>query len=86
MTLLNDGIDRYLGIGRMRARIGTRFENEKGTPPEKLIAAAHAGCFTMALAFRLQGAGYTPTQLNTEAAGHNGCPNPHDCRNQSPPD
>ena len=44
----------------------TRFENEKGTNPEELIAAAHAGCFTMALAFRLQGAGYTPTELNTE--------------------
>ena len=46
----------------------TRFENEKGTNPEELIAAAHAGCFTMALAFRLQGAGYTPTELDTEAA------------------
>src|SRR5436305_5586309 len=46
----------------------TRFENEKGTNPEELLAAAHAGCFTMALAFRLQGAGYTPTELNTEAA------------------
>ena len=46
----------------------TRFENEKGTNPEELIAAAHAGCFTMALAFGLQGAGYTPTELNTEAA------------------
>jgi len=46
----------------------TRFENEKGTNPGELIAAAHAGCFTMALAFQLQGAGYTPTQLSTEAA------------------
>jgi osmotically inducible protein OsmC len=46
----------------------TRFENEKGTNPEELIAAAHAGCFTMALAFQLQTAGYTPTELNTEAA------------------
>lgn len=46
----------------------TRFENEKGTNPEELIAAAHAGCFTMALAFQLQGAGYTPTELDTEAA------------------
>jgi osmotically inducible protein OsmC len=46
----------------------TRFENEKGTNPEELIAAAHAGCFTMALAFQLQAAGYTPTELNTEAA------------------
>ena len=45
-----------------------RFENEEGTNPEELVAAAHAGCFTMALAFRLQGAGYTPTELNTDAA------------------
>ncbi len=36
--------------------------------PEELIAAAHAGCFTMALAFGLQGAGFTPTDLSTEAA------------------
>src|SRR4249920_4233390 len=46
----------------------TRFENEKGTNPEELIAAAHAGCFTMALAFQLQAAGFTPTELATEAA------------------
>ena len=46
----------------------TRFENEKGTNPEELIAAAHAGCFTMALAFGLQAAGITPTELATEAA------------------
>jgi len=46
----------------------TRFESEQGTNPEELLAAAHAGCFTMALAFRLQRAGYTPTELNTEAA------------------
>ena len=47
---------------------GTRFENEKGTNPEELLAAAHAGCFTMAFAFRLQAEGYTPTELDTEAA------------------
>ena len=46
----------------------TRFETERGTNPEELIAAAHAGCFTMALAFQLQGAGFTPTALSTEAA------------------
>src|SRR5215213_8700008 len=46
----------------------TRFESEPGTNPEELIAAAHAGCFSMALAFQLQGAGFTPTQLATEAA------------------
>jgi osmotically inducible protein OsmC len=46
----------------------TRFESEKGANPEELIAAAHAGCFTMALAFGLQAAGFTPTELSTEAA------------------
>jgi osmotically inducible protein OsmC len=46
----------------------TRFENQPGTNPEELLAAAHAGCFTMALAFQLQAAGYTPTELITEAA------------------
>src|SRR3954467_10241600 len=38
----------------------TRFESEQGTNPEELIAAARAGCFTMALAFQLQGAGFHP--------------------------
>ena len=46
----------------------TRFESQPGTNPEELIAAAHAGCFTMALAFQLQAAGHTPTELATEAA------------------
>ena len=40
----------------------------KARTPRELIAAAHAGCFTMALAFQLQGGGYTPTELATEAA------------------
>jgi lipoyl-dependent peroxiredoxin len=48
----------------------TRFETQPGTNPEELIAAAHAGCFTMALAFQLQTAGFTPTELRTEAAVH----------------
>jgi osmotically inducible protein OsmC len=46
----------------------TRFETDPGTNPEELIAAAHAGCFTMALAFQLQAAGFTPQELSTEAA------------------
>ena len=46
----------------------TRFQDGKGTNPEELLAAAHAGCFTMALAFQLQTAGFTPTALTTEAA------------------
>jgi len=43
-----------------------RFQNEDGkagTNPEELIAAAHAGCFIMALSFQLTGAGFTPTEL-----------------------
>jgi lipoyl-dependent peroxiredoxin len=46
----------------------TRFENEKGTNPEELIAAAHASCFTMALSFALFRAGFTEGQLDTSAA------------------
>jgi len=46
----------------------TRFENEPGTNPEELIAAAHAGCFSMALAFGLQAAGFTAEELRAEAA------------------
>jgi osmotically inducible protein OsmC len=45
----------------------TRFEQGVGTNPEELVAAAHAGCFTMALAFQLQGAGFTPDSLETTA-------------------
>src|SRR6185295_8496013 len=44
-----------------------RFGDEKGTNPEELIAAAHAGCFTMALAFQLSGAGHAPEKLDTKA-------------------
>jgi osmotically inducible protein OsmC len=46
----------------------TRFENIKGTNPEELIAAAHAGCFTMALSAQLGTAGITPEQLETTAS------------------
>ena len=45
----------------------TRFENEPGTNPEELIAAAHAGCFTMALSFALAKEGVTEGMLETEA-------------------
>jgi osmotically inducible protein OsmC len=46
----------------------SRFENGAGTNPEELIAAAHAGCFTMALSAKLTEAGYTPGDLHTECA------------------
>ncbi|HEY1460507.1 MAG TPA: OsmC family protein [Casimicrobiaceae bacterium] len=44
-----------------------RFGDGKGTNPEELIAAAHAGCFTMALSFMLNGAGFTAEAIDTEA-------------------
>jgi osmotically inducible protein OsmC len=47
---------------------GTRFENAKGTNPEELIAAAHAGCFSMALSAELGGAGITPESIKTTAS------------------
>ena len=45
----------------------TRFEGAAGTNPEELIAAAHAGCFTMALSASLGKAGFTPKRLATQA-------------------
>lgn len=46
----------------------TRFENEPGTNPEELIAAAHASCFTMALSFALAREGLSDGTLTTSAA------------------
>ncbi|MCY4598433.1 MAG: OsmC family protein [Acidobacteria bacterium] len=45
----------------------TRFEGSAGTNPEELIAAAHAGCFSMALSAQLGGAGLTPDHVSTTA-------------------
>ena len=47
---------------------GTRFESGKGTNPEELIAAAHAGCFSMALSAELGKVGLTPQSIETSAA------------------
>lgn len=44
----------------------TRFEDGIGTNPEELIAAAHAGCFTMKLSFNLGEAGFTPDNIDTK--------------------
>ena len=46
----------------------TRFEDGVGTNPEELLAAAHAGCFTMAVSAALGREGFTPTALDTTAA------------------
>ena len=45
----------------------TRFEEVKGTSPEELVAAAHAGCFSMKLSFVLGAAGFTPSRIETKA-------------------
>ncbi|HLP64795.1 OsmC family protein [Flavobacterium sp.] len=45
---------------------GSRFEDGIGTNPEELIAAAHAGCFTMKLAFNLQAEGFAAEELKTK--------------------
>ena len=45
----------------------TRFQDGIGTNPEELLAAAHAGCFTMAVSAALSDAGFTPADLNTDA-------------------
>jgi lipoyl-dependent peroxiredoxin len=65
------------GSGTLSAQSGTlkdtaysfkaRFGDGKGTNPEELIAAAHAGCFTMALSFMLNNEGYTADAIDTEA-------------------
>jgi osmotically inducible protein OsmC len=50
----------------------SRFEEGPGTNPEELIAAAHAGCFSMALSNGLAKEGFTPTKVNTRADVHFG--------------
>jgi lipoyl-dependent peroxiredoxin len=48
----------------------SRFEEGKGTNPEELIGAAHAGCFSMAFSHGLSEAGFVPNQVSTEAKVH----------------
>ena len=69
------------GSGKMRVGTGafegpftfaSRFENGKGTNPEELIGAAHAGCFSMALSAALGRAGHNPTSIKTTAQVHLG--------------
>lgn len=65
------------GKGRMKVGKGayegpysfaSRFESGGGTNPEELIAAAHAGCYSMALSAGLEGAGHTPRSVSTTAS------------------
>ena len=55
-------------LSKTQYSFSTRFENGTGTNPEELIAAAHAGCFTMALSGQLGNAGLVPEKLETTAA------------------
>ncbi|MGL2965964.1 OsmC family peroxiredoxin [Flavobacterium sp. XGLA_31] len=52
-------------LNQTQYSFSSRFEDGIGTNPEELVAAAHSGCFTMKLAFNLQAAGFTPTELKT---------------------
>ncbi len=54
-------------LAQTQYSFSTRFENGVGTNPEELIAAAHAGCFTMALSFALSSAGHPPESIETTA-------------------
>ena len=54
-------------LGDAQYSFGTRFEEGKGTNPEELIGAAHAGCFSMALSNELAKAGMTPERIATTA-------------------
>ncbi len=54
-------------LDKTQYSFGTRFENGKGTNPEELIGAAHAGCFSMAFSAELGKAGLTPESIHTTA-------------------
>ena len=54
-------------LAEARYSFTTRFGDEPGTNPEELIAAAHAGCFSMSLVYHLEKAGLPPTRVQTTA-------------------
>jgi osmotically inducible protein OsmC len=65
------GTMKFAGGGYEGAySFASRFESGKGTNPEELIAAAHAGCFSMALSHALAQAGFTPKRVHTTARVH----------------
>jgi lipoyl-dependent peroxiredoxin len=53
-------------LNKTQYSFSTRFEDGVGTNPEELVAAAHAGCFTMKLSFVLGAAGFTPDSIDTQ--------------------
>lgn len=54
-------------LDKAQYAFGTRFEDGKGTNPEELVGAAHAGCYTMQLSFLLNEDNFTADSLNTDA-------------------
>ena len=60
----------HTGLGEGSYTFKSRFEEGPGTNPEELIAAAHAGCFSMAFANKLAQAGFTPDSGETTANVH----------------
>lgn len=54
-------------LDNVQYSFGSRFENGKGTNPEELIGAAHAGCFSMAFSLMLTGEGFKPESIDTQA-------------------
>jgi osmotically inducible protein OsmC len=54
-------------FAEQRYSFNTRFGEEKGTNPEELLAASHAGCFSMALGFMLEKSGFKATRIDTRA-------------------
>jgi osmotically inducible protein OsmC len=70
---LNEGtgtLESQTGSVKGQYSASSRFEEGTGTNPEELIAAAHAGCFSMALSGRLGRAGFTPDSVKTTAKVH----------------
>lgn len=55
-------------LDKTQYSFSSRFENGVGTNPEELMAAAHAGCFSMKLSFVLDAAGFTPDEIHTDCA------------------
>lgn len=55
-------------LDKTQYSFGSRFEDGVGTNPEELVAAAHAGCFTMKLSFVLNAAGFTADEIQTKCA------------------
>jgi osmotically inducible protein OsmC len=70
---LKDGAGTMkMGSGAYEGKysFGSRFQEEPGTNPEELIAAAHAGCFSMALTVGLGKSGFSPASVQTSAKAH----------------